>query len=111
MATNNRQTGVTLLKKFNDWHFLWYMGMSNRMPWFDKYGTHNRGLLGTSGNAASHYSTGCIIYGSMLHDPAKWMYYGGMLNPGTIWYWVNEDDCDSDRKPGKEILYFSTPAL
>ena len=25
-----------------------------------------------------------------------------MRDPGVIWYWVNEDDCDEDRKPGKK---------
>ena len=102
MATNNRQTQVTLLKKFNAWEFVWYRGMSRRMPWFDKYGTHHRALLTTTWNPNNGYETGSVIFGNMAHNPAKWMYYGGMLNPGTIWYWVNEDDCDIDRKPGKE---------
>lgn len=27
------------------------------------------------------------------NNPSKWI-YRGMKNPGSIWYWVNENNCD-----------------
>ncbi|XP_078353171.1 properdin-like [Oculina patagonica] len=68
------------------------------MPWFDATGTHKMALLTTS-DSPTYYPSGSIIWGGTDRQPADWIWDGGMRNPGVIWYWVNEDDCDEDRKP------------
>jgi len=73
------------------------------MPYFDAKGTQTNALLTTSGSL-TYYPAGSIIWGDTQYNPAYWMRYGGMLNPGVIWYWVNEDDCDADRAPGMPFL-------
>ena len=103
MATNNQQTNVQLIRKFNDWEFSWSNSLNMRMPWFDATGTHNKALLTTSGSP-TYYPSGSIIWGGTDRHPADWISTGGMRSPGVIWYWVNEDDCDADRKPGKMTI-------
>ncbi|KAK3716436.1 hypothetical protein QZH41_016844, partial [Actinostola sp. cb2023] len=98
MATSTGQTQVTLLKKFNNWNWSWWKSVQNRMPWFDAHGKLNKALLTTSSRTTNSPS-GSIIWGDTEYRPAYWMLYGGMSHPGVIWYWVNEDDCDTDRKP------------
>ena len=71
------------------------------MPWFDAKGTHNKALLTTS-SSPTYYPSGSIIWGGTDRYPADWIWEDGMRDPGVIWYWVNEDDCDEDRKPGKK---------
>ena len=100
MATNNKQTKVTLVKKFDHWKYSWWNSINKRMPWFDKTGTHNKALLTTSGSP-TFWPSGSVIYGNMEYDPAYWMAKGSGW-PGTIWYWINEDDCYFDRKPGEK---------
>ncbi|KAK3716434.1 hypothetical protein QZH41_016845, partial [Actinostola sp. cb2023] len=98
MATSTGQTQVTLLKKFDNWNWSWWKSVQNRMPWFDAHGKLNKALLTTSSRTTNSPS-GSIIWGDTEYRPAYWMRYGGMIHPGVIWYWVNEDDCDTDRKP------------
>ena len=99
MATNDKQTDVQLLRKFNNWEYSWWKSLNKRMPWFDSKGTHKRALLTTS-TSPTYYPSGSIIWGGTDRHPADWIWDGGMRDPGVIWYWVNEDDCDQDRKPG-----------
>ena len=68
------------------------------MPWFDKRGTAKKALLTTS-SSPTFYPSGSIIYGDNEWNPAYWMRKGSDW-PDTIWYWVNEDDCDKNRQPG-----------
>jgi len=98
MATNDKQTKVNLIRKFSKWEYSWWKSLNKRMPWFDAKGTHNKALLTTS-SSPTHYPSGSIIWGGTDRHPADWIWDGGMRDPGVIWYWVNEDDCDEDRKP------------
>lgn len=102
MATNNKQTNVQLMRKFNDWKYSWWNSLNERMPWFDAKGTGTKALLTTS-SSPTYYPSGSIIWADTDRHPADWISSGGMRNPGVIWYWVNEDDCDEDRKPGRMV--------
>ncbi|XP_022804373.1 uncharacterized protein LOC111341663 [Stylophora pistillata] len=98
MAVDNKQRGVNLTRKFNKWTFYWRKSIEQRMPWFDAKGTHKKALLTTS-SSPTYYPAGSIIWGGTNRHPADWMSQVGMRDPGVIWYWLNEDDCDKDRKP------------
>lgn len=98
MASDNTQTKVNLTRKFDDWKFSWWNSLSKRMPWFDAKGTENKALLTTS-SSTTYYPSGSIIWGGLDRYPSDWISAKGMRNPGVIWYWLNEDDCDKDRKP------------
>jgi len=98
MATNSKQTDVKLIRKFSNWEYSWWKSLNKRMPWFDANGNHNKALLTTS-DSPTHYPSGSIIWGGTDRHPADWIWDGGMRDPGVIWYWVNEDDCGTDRKP------------
>lgn len=75
------------------------------MPWFAKEsGIHNKALLTTS-SSPTYYPSGSIIWGGTDRNPADWIWDGGMRNPGVIWYWMNEDDCDQDRQPGITVHF------
>lgn len=70
------------------------------MPWLGQ----KKGILTTS--SSSDYAWwGTIIADNNEYQPAPWI-SGSMSNPGVIWYWINEDDCDSDRKAGLFISSF-----
>lgn len=101
MATHNKQTKVNLTRKFSSWEYSWWKSLNKRMPWFDAKGTHNKALLTTS-DSPTYYPSGSIIWGDTDRSPADWIWDGGMRDPGVIWYWVNEDDCDEDRRPGSK---------
>ena len=103
MATDNKQTNVNLTRKFSGWEYSWWNSLNKRMPWFDAKGTHNKALLTTS-DSPTYYPSGSIIWGDTDRHPADWIWNGGMRDPGVIWYWVNEDDCDDDRKPGQKKM-------
>ncbi|KAK3698442.1 hypothetical protein QZH41_010011 [Actinostola sp. cb2023] len=107
MATSTGQTQVTLLKKFDNWDWSWWQSVQNRMPWFDAHGSTNKALLTTS-SRTTYWPSGSIIWGDTEYHPAYWMRYGGMSHPGVIWYWINEDDCDADRKPVNSVCYCSS---
>ncbi|PFX13518.1 Disintegrin and metalloproteinase domain-containing protein 9 [Stylophora pistillata] len=98
MASDSSQTHVNLTRKFDNWEYSWWNSLNKRMPWFDAKGTHNMALLTTS-YSPTHYPSGSIIWGGPDRFPSDWIWAGGMRNPGVIWYWLNEDDCDEDRKP------------
>ena len=106
LATNNKQTEVTLAKKFDNWEYSWWKSLEKRMPWFDKTGDAHKALLTTS-SSSTYYPAGSIIYGDMEYDPALYMRKGEGW-PGTIWYWINEDDCDANRQPGELHVYDCT---
>lgn len=103
MATHNKQTKVNLTRKFSSWEYSWWKSLNKRMPWFDAKGTHNKALLTTS-DSPTYYPSGSIIWGDTDRSPADWIWDGGMRDPGVIWYWVNEDDCDEDRRPGSKKM-------
>ena len=100
MATNDQQTNVQLIRKFDDWEYSWWNSLNQRMPWFDAKGTGTKALLTTSSSPTS-YPSGSIIWAGTDRHPADWISAVGMRDPGVIWYWVNEDDCHEDRKPGR----------
>ena len=102
MASDNSQTNVELTRKFDDWKFSWWKSLNKRMPWFDAKGTEKKALLTTS-SSTTYYPSGSIIWGGSDRYPSDWIGYGGMKNPGVIWYWLNEDDCDEERKPGIDV--------
>jgi hypothetical protein len=64
------------------------------MPWLGK----RIGLLTTSTNC-DYYEWGTVISSKITNNPAPWI-NNLMVNPGVIWYWVNEDDCEPKRKQG-----------
>ena len=72
--------------------------MKNRMPWLG----NGNGLLTTADSSSSSW-WGTIVASNDEYRPAPWI-YPIMINPGKIWYWVNEDDCDPDRMPGSDSL-------
>ncbi|XP_068727258.1 uncharacterized protein [Montipora capricornis] len=93
VSQHNRQTNVTLVKKFDDWEYDWRDSLERRMPWLGE----RKGLLTTSTHA-DYSNWGSIISETKEYNPAPWIYYK-MANPGVIWYWVNEDDnCNYDKK-------------
>ncbi|KAJ7351656.1 metalloendopeptidase [Desmophyllum pertusum] len=98
MATNNQQTSVILTRKFNSWEYSWRSGLEKRMPWFDAKGTRTDKALLTTSSSPTYYPAGSIIWAGTDRQPAYWI-SNKMRDPGVIWYWVNEDDCDEDRKP------------
>jgi len=67
------------------------------MPWLGDP-SHNRALLTTSGSDDSNEAgTICANESPDYNKPARWILYE-MSSPGKIWYWINENDCDSDYK-------------
>ena len=83
------------MKRFNQWRYNWEDSLEKRMPWLGA----RQSLLTTSTH--SDYSDwGSIISEKTSNNPAPWI-YGAMANPGVIWYWVNEDDCDQSRNAGE----------
>lgn len=109
MASDSSQTHVNLTRKFDNWEYSWWSSLNKRMPWFDAKGTHNKALLTTS-DSPTYYPSGSIIWGGPDRFPSDWIWAGGMRNPGVIWYWLNEDDCDEDRKPGITVKAAKTSA-
>eukprot|EP00795_Rhopilema_esculentum_P015280 gene15280-6491_t len=89
VSKSNNQNKVTLLTQFDDLQ----SSVKNRMPWLG----NGNGLL-TTAEYSSSYWWGTIVASNDEYRPAPWI-YPIMRNPGTIWYWVNEDDCDPDRMP------------
>ena len=92
---NNQQTNVTLLKRFNQWQYSWRDSLEKRMPWLGA-----RHSLLTTSTHSDYSDWGSIISEKKWNNPAPWIDVA-MPNPGIIWYWVNEDDCDQNRVPGK----------
>jgi len=85
------------LKQFDEWDKLWWSGVQDVMPWLGDP-THGRALLTTSGYD-NYYESGviCANESPLYNKPARWIFYE-MTRPGKIWYWINENDCDSDYK-------------
>ena len=100
LATNDKQRDVKLIRKFSKWEYSWWKSIDKRMPWFDSKGTGKKAILTTSGSPTS-YPAGSILWAGTDRHPADWIWDGGMRDPGVIWYWVNEDDCDANRRPGR----------
>jgi len=92
LKTDNTQTNVNLVKKFSKWQYS-DEGVQKRMPWMAR----TFGLL-TTATVGDWYPRGTIITDRPEGKPASWI-YPGMFDPGVIWYWINEDDCDQNRTP------------
>ena len=73
-----------------------------RMPWVVASGSNGKALL-TTNDSPTYYPSGSILWEGSDRHPADWIGYGGMQDPGVIWYWVNEDDCDADREAGGAV--------
>ncbi|KAK3726269.1 hypothetical protein QZH41_003046 [Actinostola sp. cb2023] len=99
MAENNKQTTVVLKANFGNWVYSWWNSLNPRMPWYNAKEKSTKALLTTSVNV-DYYPSGSIIWGHSDKHPASWIAMNGTENPGVIWYWVNEDDCDTNRQPG-----------
>lgn len=69
------------------------------MFWFDVKGIYNKVFL-IMFDSFIYYFLGFIIWGDMDRCLVDWIWDGGMRDFGVIWYWVNEDDCDEDRRLG-----------
>ena len=106
MSSNSEKEDVQLIQKFNDWEYVWWKSINMRMPWFDADGTGKMAILTTS-SSPTYYPSGSILWAGTDRHPADWIRDGGMRDPGVIWYWVNEDDCDADRKPGGATTKFA----
>lgn len=98
MATNNTQTDVNKTVQFDKWQYdVWHTSIEKRMPWLGA----SKGLLTTSTHS-NYYEYGTIISETKQNNPAPWL-APNMINPGVIWYWVNEDDYDANRTPGNYV--------
>ena len=92
-ATSCQQS--ILIKQFDSWdNGSWWIGAYPCLPYLSTDSKKN-GLLITS---TADYG-GVIISRNANDLPARWIYYQND-NPGVIWYWLNENDCDSNYKPG-----------
>ena len=95
LSKSNKQTEVKLLKQFDTWKSdSRFFTVKSRMPWLGE----KKGLLTTSEDAENSW-WGTIISDNLFYNPAPWI-DPQMRQPGIIWYWINEDDCGLDRKPG-----------
>ena len=66
-----------------------------------------RAMLTTAKND-DYFESGTICAGdSKGYRPARWVNTNS--SPGRIWYWLNENDCDSDYKKGRDM--FIPPSL
>lgn len=74
------------------------------MFWFDVEGIY-REVFFMILSSLMYYFLGLIIWGGMEWYFVYWILFGGMKDFGVIWYWVNEDDCDGDRKLGKIFVF------
>ena len=73
-----------------------YLTLRSRVPYRGD-AKASCGLLTTAHNDHNTWF-GTLVSGNTQYHPAP--YLGNRLvNPGVIWYWVNEDDCGPDRKP------------
>ena len=95
---------VTLVKQFGVWEYekYWYKNPRQRMP-YRASGNTKRALLTTA--HYTYYSEWGSIVANNSDDyvPAMWI-TPEKESPGVIWYWLNENDCDADYKPGS--LFF-----
>jgi len=84
------------IKQFDEWEKTWYSSVKDDMPWLGNP-SHGRALLTTSGSDDSNEAGTICAADSQGNDPAKWI-TSEMSNPGNIWYWLNENDCNNDYK-------------
>ena len=86
------------LKQFDIWdNYTWWKGPQPNLPWISK---GKEGLLITSREDVG----GSIISNNSLYRPSEWI-HNEKTNPGIIWYWLNENDCNSNYKPGQLFLF------
>ncbi|XP_065647462.1 uncharacterized protein LOC100205261 isoform X2 [Hydra vulgaris] len=91
-ATSCQPTKIT--NQFDSWdNGSWWQGPYPCLP-FLSTDTTKDGLLITS---TAEYG-GVIISKNPKNLPSSWI-LNANNNPGVIWYWLNENDCDSTYKP------------
>ena len=57
----------------------------------------------TTARHDDYFESGTICAGeSKGYRPARWV--NTNWNPGRIWYWLNENDCDRDYEKGKNMF-------
>ena len=80
----------------------WYKNPSKRFPYLAPDDTH-LSLL-TTGYKTETPAWGTIVSGNTdnKYTPSRWI-TSEMKSPGVIWYWLNENDCDSDYKKSKNF--------
>ena len=91
---------VDLIHKFSDWKYEadWYSAPRKRFPYL---GDASKGqALLTTASYSNWWSFGTIVANqSGRFVPAKWMNFN-VSSPGSIWYWINENDCNADYQRG-----------
>lgn len=91
VATDNKQTFVELVKKFDNWKYDDY-GVEKRMPWI------SGPKLTTSWNATGDRQWGTLIANSKIFFPAPWLDGKDLeQHPVNIWYWVREQSFSPPR--------------
>ncbi|XP_047127009.1 uncharacterized protein LOC101234350 [Hydra vulgaris] len=90
--TSSISQKTKFLKQFDTWdNHTWWKGPQSFLPWITK---GQKGLLVTSRQDVG----GSIISNDSLYYPSEWI-HNEKINPGVIWYWLNENDCNSNYKP------------
>ena len=64
-----------------------------------------RAMLTTAANDDYYESETICARDSKGSRPARWVSTNS--SPGRIWYWLNENDCDSDYKKGRNMFITS----
>ena len=63
-----------------------------------------RALL-TTADYDDYFESGSICENVTTNKPARWV--NTNYSPGRIWYWLNENDCDSSYRKSKKDVAFS----
>ena len=63
-----------------------------------------RALL-TTADYDDYFESGSICENVTTNKPARWV--NTNYSPGRIWYWLNENDCDSSYRKSKKDAAFS----
>ena len=100
MPTSGIYTDVELIQEFSDWNYnaAWWGGPCKRMPYLEMSKDKHVGLL-TTASYSDYFEYGTIVSNLSDNEPSKWI-NSKMPNPGVIWYWVNENDCDAKYTKG-----------
>ena len=93
-----------MIHKFSNWGYEanWYSYPRKRFPYLGNP-AKGRALL-TTASFESFWEYGTIVSNASRRDPAPWMNLKNVASPGSIWYWLNENDCNIDYAKGLLIL-------
>eukprot|EP00111_Clytia_hemisphaerica_P010409 TCONS_00030414-protein len=93
--TSSNLDNVHLIHKFSDWAYEanWYSSPQKRFPYLGDP-SKGRALL-TTASYVDYWEYGTIISNISNRNPAPWM-NDNVKSPGSIWYWLNENDCNID---------------